>query len=174
MFHLVDIMDFFSLLDECDKIEIEESKDFNGDFSLEDIRSVNTGNNCIHTQLFYNNHRIVIQTYKYLERKEDVDIVQGKPELESLFSEKIIPFINSHHITDQILNKLFVFYHWYHKHCTYYYQGTNSFFFEFGNKINCFRYDWWDSDWEINASASVEEIKIVLYFIDQLNMLCGD
>ena len=58
-------MDFLLFLDDLDSVRIEENQK-GEDVTLDDIQHFNTGNNCLHYNLIYNNHRIVIQTYKYM------------------------------------------------------------------------------------------------------------
>ena len=83
MLSFFDILNFFRYLNEIDQVTIEENQNDN-DVTLESIKFTNTGNNCLHYVLIHSKHRIVIQTYKELDRKGNLDIVQGKPELEPL------------------------------------------------------------------------------------------
>ena len=128
MFSVIDVIDFFEFLNDLDSVSIEENQ--NGeDVTLDDIKAFNRGNNCLHYILMHDNHRIVIQTYKKLRRKGEVDVVQGKPELDPCFVH-ILEVINARpqDYTDDRLNKLFVLYCGMWQKCSSFYWGANNGF----------------------------------------------
>ena len=172
MFNPADIIDFFSFLDIIDSVSIEENS--NGeDVTLNDIKSANSGNNCLHYVLMHNNHRIVIQTYKDLARKGDVDVVQGKPEIDPDF-EHMIDIINvrPQDYTDSRLNKLFVLYCGMWKKCSYFTWGEmDSFFLAFGSDMSCY---WADGKWSLNVdNVSLSQIDFILKFINSAEDICN-
>ena len=172
MFNPANIMDFFEFLDSLDSVSIEENK--NGeDVTLDDIKSFNSGNNCLHYILVLNNHRIVIQTYKNMIRKDDLDIVQGKPELEPDF-EHMIDVINHRpqDFTDDRLNKLFVLYCGLWQECTSFYWGNQaSFSIEFGPDISLC---WASEQWLINVDdITSSQAKMIIKFIDMVEDICN-
>ena len=73
----IDIAEFFQLLDDCSNVQIEEAKGMDS-FTLENVKQVNRGNNCLHTELFCDKFRIEIQTYKELSRKGEVCVMLQK------------------------------------------------------------------------------------------------
>lgn len=175
MFNPYDVIDFLEYLDEIDKIQIEENQ--NGEnVTLNDIKLYNSGNNCLHYILVHNNHRIVIQTYKEMDRKDNLDIVQGKPELEDLFADGI-EVINARpqDFTDIRLNKLFVLYcgiwsKWITSF-SWNSQKMNSFVVEFGSNITL----WWvDDTWRITSyDVTLEELNKVYSFINAVEDICN-
>lgn len=167
MFNPVDIIDFFEILDsELDSISIEENNNGNN-VTLDKIKKSNSGNNCLHYNLICNNHRIVIQTYKELSRKGDVDIVQGKPELEPIF-EDIIKIMNNY--SDETLNKLFVFYCGLWSKCISFDRiEMDSFICKFNSNTSIT----WCDKWLINANNATElEIQIIFDFIAAMEDIC--
>jgi len=172
MFNQVDVMNFLQFLDEIDSVEIEENQK-GEDVTLNDIKRVNTGNNCLHYRLVHNNCRIVVQTYKELARKGDVDIVQGKPKLEPKF-QRMVEVINARpqDYTDQRLNKLFVLYCGLWQKCSALTWGkeTNSFMCDFGPNISTM---WIDTvkHWTIypDENTTPAEIRIVENFVDMVD-----
>lgn len=175
MFNPYDVIDFLEYLDEIDKIQIEENQN-EENVTLNDIKSYNSGNNCLHYILVHNNHRIVIQTYKEMDRKGDLDIVQGKPELEDLFADGI-EVINARpqDFTDIRLNKLFVLYcGLWSKYITSFSwnsQKINSFVVEFGSNITL----WWvDDNWCVTSyDVTLEELSKVYSFINAVEDICN-
>ena len=175
MFNPCDVIDFLNWLDNIDSVQIEENQNGN-DVTLDDIKSYNSGNNCLHYILVYNNHRIVIQTYKDMNRKGNLDVVQGKPELEDLFTDGI-DIINARpqDYTDDKLNKLFVLYcGLWSKWVTSFSwnsQKMNSFVVEFGPDMDL----WWvDEHWLINVDdVWPEQIQQLLNFINTVEDICN-
>lgn len=173
MLNFFDILNFFKYLNEIDQVTIEENQNDN-DVTLENIKFTNTGNNCLHYALIHNKHRIVIQTYKELDRKGDLDIVQGKPELESLF-EELIDFINARpqDFTDDKINKLFVLYCglWDKNVNSFYEYKTGEFFnIRFNSKIVLWYYN---DSWRITADdISLEELNTIFNFITAMEDIC--
>lgn len=170
-----DVIDFLSWLDKIDSVKIEENQN-EMDVTLNAIKSFNSGNNCLHYILVYNNHRIVIQTYKDMNRKGNLDIVQGKPELEDLFTNGI-DIINARpqDYTDDKLNKLFVLYcgMWSKWVTTFSWntQKMNSFIVEFGPDMSLC---WADEHWLINGdNVWLEQIQQVIDFIDAVEDICN-
>lgn len=173
MFDPVDIVDFLDFLDSIDSISIEENQ-YGEDVTLNDIKSTNSGNNCLHYILMHNNHRIVIQTYKELKRKGDLDIVQGKPELEPNF-EHMIDTINARpqDFTDNRLNKLFVLYCgiWCRYVTAFYWGDHSSFAIEFGPDMSLI---WVDDIWLINVdNVTVTQIQQIFDFIKATEDICN-
>ena len=172
MFEPHDVVDFLDYLDQIDKVQIEENQ--NGmDVTLDDIKSCNSGNNCLHYILMHNNHRIVIQTYKDMDRKGNLDIVQGKPELEELFEDGI-ETINTRpqDYTDNRLNKLFVLYcGMWNKWITSFYWGEmDSFVCEFGPDMHL---TWVDEHWFITADGVwPQEVQRLFDFINAVEDIC--
>lgn len=173
MLNPVDVIDFLNWLDDIDSVQIEENQDGN-DVTLDDIKSYNSGNNCLHYILMYNNHRIVIQTYKNMNRKGDIDIVQGKPELEPEF-DRALKIMNQRpqDYTDEKLNKLFIL------HCglwsnwiTSFYWGTrDSFCIEFGPDMSLC---WADEHWLINVDdVWPEQLQRITDFINAVEDICN-
>lgn len=175
MLDSIDIIDFLLWLDEIDSVKIEENQN-ETDVTLNAIKSFNSGNNCLHYILMYNNHRIVIQTYKNMNRKGSLDIVQGKPELEDLFTDGIdIINARSQDYTDNNLNKIFVLYcGLWSKWVTSFYwhsQKMNSFILEFGPDMSLC---WADEHWLINVDdVSPEQLQRVLDFINAVEDICN-
>ena len=175
MFNPVDIMDFFEFLDSLNSVSIEENQ--NGeDVTLDDIKSYNSGNNCLHYVLMLNNHRIVIQTYKNMVRKGDLDIVQGKPELEPDL-ERMIDVVNHRpqDFTDDRLNKLFVLYCglWSKWVICFYWgnQGHDSFLIDFGPDMTLY---WADEQWLLNVDdVTPSQAKMIIKFIDMVEDICN-
>lgn len=167
------IVDFFDWLDSVDKVEIEENQ--NGwDVTLDDIKSYNSGNNCLHYILMHNKHRIVIQTYKDMNRKGDIDIVQGKPELEPLFDQALeIMNLRPQDYTDEKLNKLFVLYcSLWSRWVTSFYWGANraSFMLELGADMCLI---WVDEHWLINVDdVCPEQLQRVTDFLNAVEDIC--
>lgn len=172
MLNSFDILNFFKYLNEIDQVTIEENQNDN-DVTLEGIKLTNTGNNCLHYALIHDKHRIVIQTYKELDRKGDLDIVQGKPELEPLF-EELIDFINARpqDFTDDKINKLFVLYcGLWNKNVNYFktYE-LDSFNIEFNSKIVLWYYN---DSWHITTDdISLEEFNTISSFITAMEDIC--
>lgn len=175
MFNPIDVIDFLDWLDGIDSVKIEENQS-ETDVTLNAVKSFNSGNNCLHYILVYNNHRIVIQTYKDMNRKSNLDIVQGKPELEDLFTDGI-DIINTRpqDYTDDRLNKLFVLYCgiW-NKWITSFSwnsQKMNSFCIEFGSNMTL----WWvDNTWRITSyDVTLKELNKVYSFIDAVEDICN-
>lgn len=169
-----DVIDFLNWLDQIGNVQIEENQ--NGEnVTLNSIKAYNTGNNCLHYILVHNNHRIVIQTYKDMNRKGNLDIVQGKPELEQIF-ENGIQIINARprDYTDDRLNKLFVLYcGLWNKWVTSFSWNTqrlNSFCVKFGPSMTL----WWiDDNWHITVSDVVpEQIDRVFDFTSAVEDIC--
>lgn len=173
MFNPIDVVDFFELLDELDSVSIEENQG-REDVTLDRIKSSNSGNNCLHYILIHNNHRIVIQTYKELARKGNIDIVQGKPELEPDF-EHMIDTINARprDFTDDRLNKLFVLYCgiWCKYVTSFYWGEQSSFAIEFGPDMSLV---WADNKWLINVDdVTVTQIQQIFDFIKATEDICN-
>ena len=171
MFNPIDVMDFFEFLDELDAVSIEENQ--NGEnVTLEAIKNYNSGNNCLHYDLVYNKHRIVIQTYKNMNRKGDIDIVQGKPELEMKFVDMLESMnVQPDRYTDDRLNKMFVLYCGMWQKCSSFYWGEmDSFVCEFGPDISVS----WVSGygWIINGSAKLSVVQFVINFINAVEDIC--
>lgn len=172
MLNPVDVMDFLLFLDDLDSVRIEENQK-GEDVTLDDIQHFNTGNNCLHYNLIYNNHRIVIQTYKYMNRKGDIDIVQGNIDLEPKFKNKIDKLnTQPQNYTDNHLNKAFVLYCGLWQKCSAFYWGTNNgFTCEFGPNVSI---SWVKGlNWTIDTeNARISDIKFLINFIDAVEDLC--
>lgn len=172
MFNPVDVVDFFELLDDLDSVSIEENQK-GENVTLDDIKSFHPNNNCLHHILVHNNHRIVIQTYKDMRRKGDVDIVQGNIELEPDF-QHMVEVINARpqDYTDNRLNKLFVLYCGMWQKCSMFIRGkeTNSFMCDFGPNVSIM---WIDTvkHWTIYPDEDVTpaELRIVENFVDMVD-----
>jgi hypothetical protein len=167
MFNPIDITNLFELLDnEIDVVSIEENND-GADVTLDKIKASNSGNNCLHYDLILNKHRIVIQTYKELSRKGNVDVVQGKPELEPVFGE-ILEELNAY--SDEEINKLFVLYCGLWSKCTFFYRPEmDSFVCDFGPYVSLT----WSDGWRISvAKGTVSDIQIMLDFIVAMEDIC--
>lgn len=168
------IIDFLTMLDDFDSVSIEENQ--NGEnVTLNAIKAANSGNNCLHFQIVHNNHRIVIQTYKYIYiPSKPIDIVQGKPEMEDKFID-FIDFLNDSRddFSDRVLNHLFVLYCGIWQKCSAFYPTEmDCYICEFGINTNII-YDNQNSQWIINANnASLSEINLVICFISMINILC--
>ena len=166
----IDIAEFFQLLDDCLNVQIEEAKGMDS-FTLEDVKQVNRGNNCLHTELFCDKSRIEIQTYKELSRKGEVCVMQGKVDSCDTFQD-IVDFINSHNIADSQLNNLFVLYSWYSSCCSVWIAEMDDICWEFFNDVLC----WYDSarEWTIttNSHVSFRDMKNIIWFINQINDIC--
>lgn len=168
-----DIVDFLDWLDSIDKVQIEENQnDWN--VTLDDIKSYNSGNNCLHYILMHNNHRIVIQTYKDMNRKGDIDIVQGKPELEPVFDQALEAInLRPQDYTDEKLNKLFVLYCgiWCKWVTSFYWGEMDAFCLEFGSDMSL----WWsDGHWLINADGVwPEQLQQIIDFINTIEDICN-
>ena len=172
MFNPCDVVDFLNWLDQIDNVQIEENQ--NGEnVTLNDIKSYNTGNNCLHHVLMHSNHRIVIQTYKDMNRKGNLDIVQGKPELEQIFEDGIeIINVRPRDYTDNRLNKLFVLYcGLWNKWVTSFYWGNQaSFSVEFGSNMSLC---WASEHWLINVDdVWPEQLQRVTDFINAVEDIC--
>lgn len=173
MFNPQDVVDFLSWLDEIDSVKIEENQ--NGmDVTLNDIKSFNSGNNCLHYILMHNNHRIVIQTYKNMNRKGDIDIVQGKPELEPIFDQALETMnLRPQDYTDEKLNKLFVLYCgvWSKWVTSFYWGERGSFCIEFGPDMSLL---WASEHWLINVDdVWPEQLQRILDFINVVEDICN-
>ena len=172
MFNPCDVVDFLNWLDQIDNVQIEENQ--NGEnVTLNDIKSYNTGNNCLHHILMHSNHRIVIQTYKDMNRKGNLDIVQGKPELEQIFEDGIeIINVRPQDYTDNRLNKLFVLYcGLWNKWVTSFYWGNQaSFSIEFGPDMSLC---WASEHWLINVDdVCLEQLQRITDFINAVEDIC--
>lgn len=173
MLNPTDIVDFFNWLDSIDKVQIEENQ--NGwNVTLEDIKSYNRGNNCLHYILTHNKHRIVIQTYKDMNRKGDIDIVQGNPELEPLFNQTLETMnLRPQDYTDERLNKLFVLYcSLWSRYVTFFHRGANqtSFMVELGTDMCLI---WVDEHWVINVDdVCPEQLQRVTNFLNAVEDIC--
>lgn len=167
----IEIMKFFDLLDDCLDFEIEEAKGLD-EFCLEDLFKVNSGNNCLHTAISADNSRIEIQTYKTFNRKGEIDVVRGKPELSDTLQE-IVDFINANAswMTDPALNNIFVLYSWYRKHCISLWFGEmESFSLSFDNDAVCGN----TSDcWIVDCNMTLNKVKKLIWFIDEVDRICG-
>ncbi len=174
MLNPVDVIDFLNWLDNIDSVQIEENQDGN-DVTLDGIKSYNSGNNCLHYILMSNNHRIVIQTYKDMNRKGDVDIVQGKPELEVTFDQALETMnLRPQDFTDDRINKLFVLYcGLWSKWVTCFYwgsQGNDSFLIDFGRDMTLC---WADEHWLINVDdVWPEQLQRITDFINAVEDIC--
>lgn len=173
MFNPADVIDFLDWLDNIDSVQIEENQDGN-DVTLDGIKSYNSGNNCLHYILVSNNHRIVIQTYKDMNRKGNVDIVQGKPELEVIFDQALETMnLRPQDYTDDRLNKLFVLYcGLWSKWVTSFYWGGNqaSFTIDFGPYM---RLRYIDDNWHIRANDVLpEQLDRIFTFTDAVEDIC--
>lgn len=169
----IDVIDFLLWLDEIDSVKIEENQN-EMDVTLNAIKSFNSGNNCLHYILMYNNHRIVIQTYKDMNRKGNLDIVQGKPEVEDLFTDGI-DIINARpqDYTDNNLNKIFVLYCglWSKWVTSFYWGEMDSFLIKFGPDMSLC---WADEHWLINVDdVWPEQLQRILDFIDAVKDICN-
>lgn len=163
-----DILSLFCLLDELDEFQIEEAKDLNDEIiTLEQLKKVNSGNNCLHYIFKKNSNRIVIQTYKDMDRKGQVDIVQGIPE-SSIHFQNILNYLNNDpDFTDDIINRCFVLYKWYWGHCDGVYMGSN-------HDILCtfLMSDCWlknGQEWYTNLPEESKTNDQVLYFVNETN-----
>ena len=168
-----DIVDFLDWLDSIDKVQIEENQnDWN--VTLDDIKSYNSGNNCLHYILMHNNHRIVIQTDKNMNRKGDIDIVQGKPELEPVFDQALeIMNQRPQDYTDDRLNKLFVLYCglWSKRVTAFYWGNQASFSIEFGSDMSLC---WASEHWLVDADyVWPEQLQQILDFINAIEDICN-
>lgn len=166
------VMYFFEMLDNFDKVIIEENQD-GENVTFDAICHANSGNNCLHFQIIHNNHRIVIQTYKYMDIPETyIDIVQGNPGLEEDFLE-FVNYLNLYRkdFTDSILNKLFVIYcGMWQKHTMLWHGETDSLYWEFGPLLSI---TWVDNKWFINTcDASTSQTRFLLNFIDSIEEIC--
>lgn len=172
MFNPIDVMEFFVLLDEIDLVSIEENQ-WGEDVTLDRIKSYNRGNNCLHYTLIHNNHRIVIQTYKNMDRKGNIDIVQGKPELEPTFNQTLETMNQrSQDYTDEKLNKLFVLYCglWSKWVTSFYWGAKSSFCIEFGPDMSLL---WASEHWLINVDdVWPEQLQRILDFISAVEDIC--
>ena len=159
-------------LDELDSVSIDENQ-WGEDVTLNAIKTFNHGNNCLHYTLIHDNHRIVIQTYKDLIRKNYVDIVQGNPNLDPCFKDmKDVFDARPQDYTDNRLNKMFILYCSMWQKCTSFYWGEMcSFFCEFGPNINTV----WDQEngWAIQCEERIDKVKFVLDFIDAVEDICN-
>ena len=167
----ITVMDFFNALDDFDAVIIEENN-LGNDVTLNSVKISNSGNNCIHTDLILNGHRIVIQTYKELNRNGRIDVVQGKPEFEDDFVD-FLERANSVGWTDTQLNKLFVLYCGiYDKYVSSCYETEmNSFIIEFGPKMSVC---WTDNEWFINVDdVTPKQLNCILTFIDVVKDICN-
>jgi hypothetical protein len=172
MLSLQDVIDFLFWLGEMDSVKIEENQN-ETDVTLNAIKSFNSGNNCLHYILMYNNHRIVIQTYKNMNRKSDIDIVQGKPELEPVFDQALeIMNQRPQDYTDEKLNKLFVLYCglWSKWVTSFYWGEMDAFCLEFGSDMSL----WWSGEhWLINADGVwPEQLQQIIDFINAVEDIC--
>lgn len=169
------IFHFLELLDRFDSVTIEENQQ-GENVTLEVINNVNSGNNCLHFCIVHNSHRIVIQTYKYMTiPNKPVDIVQGKPELEDDFIDLIdyMDGFRNNGLTDQVLNKLFVFYCGLWQKCkNCYHTEMDNYICELEpNVLVCF--DNKIKNWHINTkNASLEQIMFLLYFVSAIEDIC--
>ena len=163
----IELMHFYSMLNEV-KFKIDESSF--GEVTLDNYITLNSGNNCMHYTLMCDNERIVIQCYKRLSRKGDIDIVQGKYSSSSVL-EEIVDFLNMVRWSDDTLNKIFILYSWFKLHYSGFYWGEmDSFTIEFN--FGAWVY-WIDNHFVINcADCDVEPAKELLWFIEEWNKIC--
>lgn len=168
------VFNFLVSLDEFDKVDVEENK--NGEnITLDAINHMNSGNNCLHFQIVYNNHRIVIQTYKYMNIPgKPVDVVQGKPEMEDQFLD-FLDYLNEfrNDFTDQNINKLFVLYCGLWQKCSnFYHAEMDTYICEFGPYMSCI-FSTKDNKWYIDVqSATLDQVQIVFDFIKAIEDIC--
>ena len=169
------VLKFFALLDNFDSVTIEENQ-LGENVTLQAIKAVNSGNNCLHYCIILNNHRIVIQTYKDMNiPNRDVDVVQGKVELEEDFID-FIDFLNDNRQSyqDSILNLLFVTYCGLWQKCSHFYLAEmDNYICEFGPFISCI-FSVGDNDWYIDMQGAVtlDQLQIVLDFIQAIKNIC--
>lgn len=159
-----DLINFFELLDQLDSVDCEEGKNVEQPYSLVDLWKANSGNNCLHFVFTYNNHRIVIQTYKNPKMDHDgIDIVQGSVASEDIFSQIVSCLQN---LSDGNINRLLEFYFWYAYYCSAMYHGAeDSICCEFGPNIEVWHNN--EDSFRITAdNASVEECSRVSTFIE--------
>lgn len=174
MFNPIDVVNLFELLDKLDSVSIEENQ-WGEDVTLDRIKISNSGNNCLHYILVHDNHKIVIQTYKNLRRKGKIDVVQGKPELDSHFIYMLeIMNARPQDYTDDRLNKLFVLYCGMWQKCSSFYWGTNNgFTCEFSPNIVI---SWVKGvNWIIDlVKVKPRHAKFVNNFIDAVEDICDE
>lgn len=172
MLNPADVIDFLDWLDNIDSVQIEENQNGN-DVTLDGIKSYNSGNNCLHYILVHNNHRIVIQTYKDMNRKGNVDIVQGKPELEVTFDGALETMnLRPQDFTDDRINKLFVLYCglWSKWVSTFYWGEMESFVVEFGPDMSL---TYVDNNWYINVDdVPPSQVLQIFKFIEAVEEIC--
>lgn len=170
------VIDFLVMLDHFDSVTIEENQQ-GENVTLEAINNVNSGNNCLHFCIIHNGHRIVIQTYKYMNIPgQPIDVVQGKPEIEDEFID-FIDFLNDsrNDFSDQVLNNLFVFYcstMWQDLYAVYFGE-MDSFIFVFDPDDLTVTFENLYNQWIITATkATPEQIRFIINFIDTIENLC--
>lgn len=168
------VFEVLDMLDHFDTVKIEENQ--NGeDVDIAAIFSYNTGNNCLHFPIIHNNHRIVIQTYKYLNSgSKPVDIVQGKPELEDSFID-FIEYLNDSRLdfSDQTLNNIFILYCGIWQKCSAFYKGEmDCYVFEFGPDMRVC-YDAPKNEWIVTIEGVPMQFTSILYnFITAIENIC--
>lgn len=168
------VFEVLDMLDHFDTVKIEENQ--NGeDIDADAIFHHNRGNNCLHFFLALNNHRIVIQTYKYLNIvNRPVDVVQGKPELEDSFID-FIEYLNDSRsdFSDQTLNDIFILYCGIWQKCSCYYKGEmDTYIFEFGPDMQIC-YDDPKNEWIVTINGVSMQSTMILYnFITAIENIC--
>lgn len=161
-----DILSLFYLLDKIPSFEIEEAKDFQDEIiTLDQIKKVNSGNNCLHYILTKNHNRIVIQTYKDMDRKGQVDVVQGTPE-SCIDFQNILNLLNEDpDFTDDIINRCFVLYKWYWDHCDGVYISKRDALCTFGMS-DCWLQD--NQEWYLNLPENSNTNDQVIHFVREI------
>ena len=108
-----------------------------------------------------------------MNRKGDIDIVQGNIDLEPKFKDKIDKLnTQPQNYTDDHLNKAFVLYCGLWQKCSAFYWGTNNgFTCEFGPDVSI---SWVKGlNWTIDAkNARISDIKLLINFIDAVEDIC--
>lgn len=165
-----EVIAFWDMLDNLE-VSCEEHR-LNDHVTLDNYKSINTGNSLMHYILKKNNHRMVLQIHKNGVRKNKVDIVQGDPTTEEDF-EKLINLIDSdpYTYTDNRLNKLFIQYWNIWQTCTSWYQTEmDCFLWEFGPYMSI----WYNNFmWYLQTDdVTIQEMKILENFIDAINDIC--
>lgn len=168
-----EIASFWKMLTAFDNVEIEEGRNIDR-VTFENYKTINTGNSSMHYVLSNNNCRIVLQIHKNGHRIGNVDVVQGKPELD----QKIMNFVNiinaePRKYTDDCLNKLFIEYFIFLvDFIDMLILDPNTVSFQY-NYNACI---WWsDGKWTINADeVSPEDLQNILDFIKIMKNICGE
>lgn len=159
-----ELFELYDLLENTlTNFEIEESR--SQEVTLDNYKN-SMANNCMHYVMVHDKCRIVVQTYKALCRKGDIDIVQGKPD-DSLL--EIIEALNKY--SDNQLNYILIFYNWYHQ------SNINSYFAESGSLIIGYNHNsiLWDTKQEClfctDNFIPFQELQEVISFVNKVNLI---